>query len=227
MRKIDKQGQSPKCLTDWIPRKEKSGKATYSEFKKSRGSKELRQELAQEQSELCAYTGAKLYDGNALTEHIYPRSWTKQALGKAYGRRADKDLDYYNLIAALDYNVSESEKFGAHAKANDYDAQLFVSPLVASCEQAFTYNEFGGITGNSYEANYTMMLLRLWHPTLANERLGAIQAYFPNPDDEEFPFPTFERIKEISETIMQPDADGKLKPYCFVIKAVADSYLKP
>ncbi|WP_210521329.1 hypothetical protein [Hymenobacter terricola] len=225
MRKIDKITSLPECLTKWIARKQPSGKAKYKEFKGTTCAIEFRQVLIDEQFGLCAYTGSRIENGaNALTEHIYPRAWTEKELGSDYGKKADKDLDYQNMLAALNAKSSKDETYGAHAKDDDYDEQLFVSPLDIVCESAFIYEENGKIAWHDGKGEYTVNLLKLWHPTLIKERAGAIKAYFPNPEDEDFPFPSLEEIKTIAKTIMNP-VDGRLAPFCFVIKAVAESYL--
>ncbi|GAA4355947.1 hypothetical protein GCM10023185_19280 [Hymenobacter saemangeumensis] len=227
MRKIDKISAAPSCLADWVVRKEKSGKAKYKEFKGTECAKEFRQVLLEEQFGLCAYTGSKIQNGtNALTEHIYPCSKVKSDLGTSYGRKAGRDLDYHNMLAALDAKSSKEETYGAHAKEDNYDELLFVSPLDIACESAFVYEENGKIKWHDDKGEYTANLLKLWHETLQRERRGAIQEYFPDPNDPYGVFPTFDEIKNISQTIMQP-VNGVLPRFCFVIKAVADSYLAP
>lgn len=194
---------------------------------------QLRGELIAEQYGLCAYTGVAidarlvgLHETDlafqAHIEHVKPRSVCEKELvarGGTYGRDLCEDMDFRNLVAALDVipsRRSRSEFFGAAAHKDDL---LPVTPLQANCQSRFRYDAYGKVQGLDVDATQTIELLNLNHRTLQGWRRSAIGGFFPT--DIEF---TREEIEAIMAA-MDRSADGELPEFCFCIWDVAQSLL--
>ena len=153
---------------------------------------ELRRLLICEQKGLCAYCGVALdtrlyahqpnqptHSFQAHIEHLKPQSQCKaelEARGAVLGRDLGEDMAYANLVAALEVSGIRTEQFGASHRR---DKHLPVKPTERSCEQAFLYLEDGAVVGASHEAQQTIQVLNLDHPTLRAWRRAAIEAWLP------------------------------------------------
>lgn len=116
---------------------------TYREFPNKSA---LREALTNEQYGLCGYTGTPVDDriaqyrpGNSGTsfsnhiEHLKCQQACRTevvARGEEYGRVVADDLNYQNMIAALEVRGAEVEHFGAVAKAAQ---TLPVLPIHEGC----------------------------------------------------------------------------------------------
>ncbi|WP_320043309.1 retron system putative HNH endonuclease [uncultured Desulfobacter sp.] len=138
------------------------------------GRKEMtRSLLLEEQWGLCAYTEVALYDFRygCHIEHIEPKS-----LNPA------RTFDYQNVVvSALDSDslsqFAKADRFGGHFKGNDYDPDMFISPLMPDCHRYFEYLSSGRVepaqnlsVEDRSRANYTINLLNLNAPFLVNSR---------------------------------------------------------
>jgi len=230
MRHITK-GAEPASIRDWKAVQIPVG--LNLDYRNFNSKPQLRSELVAEQWGLCAYTGAPiddrlsgLHDENlafqAHIEHVKPRAVCEAELvarGGVYGRELCEDLDFRNLVAALEVKrkpPSKSEIFGAASHGNKL---LPVTPLQPNCQQRFRYDEYGKVKGLDDQASHTVDLLKLSHRTLEGWRRGAMSAFF-SPDIEL----TREDIEAIISRMENP-ADGKLPEFCFCILSVAQLLL--
>ncbi len=231
MRHIVKSADPPASIREWLDVQQPVGlNLDYRNFNEKPA---LRHELIAEQYGLCAYTGtpiddrlAQFEDANlafqAHIEHIKPRSICKaelEARGGVYGRELCEDMDYHNLVAALEVKgkpPARSEMFGAVAHENEL---LPVTPLQAGCEERFQYDENGGIHGLDDPALRTIGLLKLDHPTLKSWRRGAIAGFFPT-DLELTPI----EVGTLMERLAVPN-DGRLPEFSFCVISYASSRL--
>jgi hypothetical protein len=227
-------GDVPTCLQDWINEQlamEEVVNVTYAQFPSK---KQLLGELTDEQFGLCGYTGAPIDEvrvsglKNSTTsqasfqnhiEHLKSQAVCKQearTAGLTYGRVLGDDLNYHNMIAALEVKGSEGEQFGAVIKK---DKILPILPTVPECHDHFIYREDGGIDGRTEAGSEAISLLRIDHPTLCGWRVSAIDEWLA--DD------ILQSREDILEVIgaLRMAIDGKLPEFSFVIEAVASRYL--
>jgi hypothetical protein len=233
MRRIIKQ-QVPECLAEFINGQlliePEPVNLTYGAF---RDKKALQAILTAEQFGICGYTGSPIDDqrisnlkaekgDGAFSNHIEHLKSQKlcreelRAAGKVFGRDFAQDLDYNNLIAALEVRGAETEQFGAVAKADQLPPVLPVEP---GCDQRFEFREDGVVEGRDGPAADFVELLLLNHDTLKGWRKQAIDAWL-DPQVIQ----SAEDFKEVLVAVTTPK-DGLLPEFAFAIEGVARSYL--
>ena len=195
MRRIVK-NQTPDCLRTFIERQLAIDpgpvNVTYDDF---RAKADLLAILTAEQFGLCGYTGVpvderisnlKSPSGQATfrnhIEHLKCQVTCKRELadrGGEYGRDLCGDLNYFNMIAAVEVRGAESEHFGAVKKR---DLPLPVLPTQEKCDEYFKFREVdGGIEGLNEDAGQSIGVLCLGHDTLNGWRKLAVDAWLdPN-----------------------------------------------
>lgn len=193
---------------------------------------ELLKELCTEQFHLCGYTGTPL-DAERLRVRQSPQGITlhahvehmkaqaacireQRARGEDPGTVPGEDVDYRNVIAALEVKGAEAERFGATVRRLDV---VPVPPVDPVCESRFQYHDTGGISADSADAKATIADLRLNHPTLNDWRQGAIDAFLP--EREQTPAP---QLQSIITAMTQPE-NGTLREFAFVIAQIAQRFL--
>ena len=226
--------EAPACLRDWINAQlgmEVPVNMTYDAFPCN---KELLGELTDEQFGLCGYTGAPVDKarvsglknstdsqasfGNHI-EHLKSQAVCKQEVrsaGQTYGSVLGDDLNYHNMIAALEVKGSEDEQFGAVIKKSK---SLPVLPTSSQCHDHFGYREDGGVDGRTEAGSTAISILKLDHPTLCGWRQNAIDVWL----DEEI-LQTREDVAAVISAI-QTVVDDRLPEFSFVIEAIALRYL--
>jgi len=233
MRRIEK-NRTPDCLQTFIDGQlaiePEPINVTYKDF---RSKPELLAILTAEQFGLCGYTGAPVDErisrlqspsGEAIfrnhIEHMKSQTTCRKELadcGSVFGRDLCDDLNYFNLIAAVEVRGAESEHFGAVAKK---DLALPVLPNQEKCDEYFTFREVdGGIDGLNDEAKQSIKVLQLNHDTLKGWRKSAVDAWL----DPEV-IRTRQDFEEVAHA-MEKAVEGKLPEYAFVIGAIAKEYL--
>jgi len=227
--------QCPECLQNFIDAQlaiePDPVNVTYSSFPDK---PRLLDELTREQYGLCGYTGAPVDAGRisrlqgssasqvrfrSHAEHLKCQDICKQEVvsaGKVHGSVVGDDLNYQNMIAALEVNGSEVEQFGAAIKKNH---SLPVLPTHANCQDHFSYRSDGGVDGSTVDGGTTAKTLKLDHKTLRDWRASAIEAWLP---DE-----IIESKKDLIDIIdsLRQAVNGNLPEYAFIIEAIALRYL--
>jgi hypothetical protein len=224
----------PACLQNWVDAQlamEETVNVTYAAFPSG---KQLLEELTDEQFGLCGYTGAPVDEGRVSSlkisaaspapfgnhiEHLKSQAVCKKEVrsaGLTYRRVLGDDLNYHNMIAALEVKGSEVEQFGAAIKK---DKILPIFPTDPECHDHFSYREDGGVDGRTEAGSEAISLLRLDHQTLCGWRVSAINEWL---DDDILQ--SREDIHEII-TALRMAIDGKLPEFSFVIDAIASGYL--
>ena len=184
MRRIGK-GGTPQCLQDFID--EQVGinpEPVNLSYPNIPDKPTLLAILTSEQQGLCGYTGApvddripNLQDGyfdvrfSNHIEHLKCQQTCREevvARGEEYGRVIGDDLEYRNMIAALDVRGARVEQFGAVKKANQL---LPVLPTHEGCSNCFAFHEGdGGVEGLNANASVPILtkvsqracVLRFW-----------------------------------------------------------------
>ena len=110
---------------------------------------DLKQHMLGVQKNICAYCCAQINNiSKSHNEHIKPQDFFPNL-----------SMEYGNLIVSCTTQGEEST-CGMH-KDNDYDEQLFVSPLSEDCEKHFRFELNGKVTGTSEAGKYTIEILNL------------------------------------------------------------------
>ena len=190
--------------------------------------------MTDEQFGLCGYTGAPVDEERVSglknstaspasfkshIEHLKSQAVCKQEVrtaGLTYGRVLGDDLNYHNMITALEVKGSEGEQFGAVIKK---DKILPILPTDPECHDHFIYREDGGVDGRTEAGSEAISLLRLDHQTLCGWRGSAINEWL-----EDDILQSRENILEIIRALRMA-IDGKLPEFSFIIEAVASGYL--
>lgn len=227
--------EAPACLRDWINTQlgmEVPVNVTYDAFPCK---KELLGELTNEQHSLCGYTGAPVDKGRVSglknstdssacfrnhIEHLKSQEDCKlkvRSAGQSYGSCLGDDLNYHNMIAALEVKGSEGEQFGAVIKKNK---TLPVLPTSSTCHDHFSYREDGGVDGRTEAGSAAISILKLDHPTLCGWRQNAIDVWL----DAEIlqSREDFDAVISAIRTVV----DDRLPEFAFVIEAIALRYLE-
>ena len=199
----------------------------------------LRDELVEEQFGLCAYTGMPVDEKRLGSfseanlsyachiEHMKPRKVCEEECvathgPDSYGAVVCEDMDYHNLVAAIEVKrkpPAKCEIFGAAAHGHDL---LPVLPTQPDCELKFHYDELGGVdpqAADDFDTEATIELLKLRHTSLSDYRRAAIQTFFPV--DLQIDRDDLERI--IEKTTLP--ASGRLPEFGFCIASYARSLL--
>jgi len=237
MRKIRKQESSPGCLREFIEIQQQSGPPVvnlcYPEFKNP-GKRQLLELLIQEQYGICGYTGApvderieSLQIPNTVAaysnhiEHLKCQKVCRAELieaGLEYGCDLCDDLEYQNMISALEVRGVKQEHFGAVYKG---DNELCVWPTHEGCEERFRFHEADGrASGLDTGASAAVDVLHLNHDTLKGWRKAAIDGFL----DPEVVV-TREDLEAVVHAVETPEND-KLPEFSFVIASVARQYLE-
>jgi len=227
----------PLDLSNWISAQESQADTanypvTYEEFGRSGFKPSVRQCLEAEQFGLCGYTCELLQEATrrpnteSHIEHIKPVKVCKTEAGVAYGSIAFDDLNYFNIIAATYIRASRSEWYGARYKDDTYTPTLFVSPLIATCEQKFRYLVTGDIqpmVSSDSDAIETIRQLKLDHPTLVSARKAEISVHLKSPDATSYSVTELQKIIDDMKTV---DANGRLPNFSFIIQQIAEAFLQ-
>jgi len=262
MRWIQKQTGQPACIEEFVanqtaargndPNGWELFPIDYGSF--TRGPALLRL-LICEQHGLCAYTGAAIDDSRlvkrrpmsaipprddywfkAHIEHLKSQRQCHEELAGAHGmvgRDRGADIDYHNVVAAIDVAGTESEHFGATSRK---DLPVPVWPTKQECETAFVFFLDGTLRGGNAGARDTIDKLRLHHRTLNDWRAKEIDDWFALPSAESLPdnqgydagSDNLPRPEELPKerllqiiSIMESPEDEKLPEFAFVIAQIA------
>lgn len=130
------------------------------------GWRELREQLVDEQNELCGYCCGNITENDSHIEHL-----------KCKDMHKDLSLKYYNLIASC----NEDTTCGMAKKNDDSD---IVFPTDDDCEQQFEYNYFDGrIIGVTDKAARTIEILNLNSYSLKEARRAILKQACCYPSD--------------------------------------------
>lgn len=114
----------------------------------------LKEALMQEQKYVCCYCCTRLTMKKSHIEHFRPKNKEEYM---------HLSLDYGNLFASCQGEKQLRNNCG-HAKKNQFDENLMISPLDENCEQHFVYQIDGMIEPADPEdeaAKYTIHVLAL------------------------------------------------------------------
>jgi uncharacterized protein (TIGR02646 family) len=168
MRHIPK-GKEPKSFSEWKGMANEDWTPTFENLQNPQ-KKELHLALLSEQGFTCCYCGREVDAQSSHIEHFRPKS------SPTYRNLA---LAYENLFASCQREVlAETPLVCGNSKADDFDEALFLSPLLPTIEQRFSYTDTGEVLPKDPQAEAMTGALGLNHPFLRSRRGDAIRAVF-------------------------------------------------
>ncbi|MDN3605851.1 retron system putative HNH endonuclease [Kaistella yonginensis] len=195
-------------------------------YDKSLGAAEripIKNALLKEQGFICAYTLKRIELDSCHIEHLKPEELCRKHLEE--GIETVSDLDYSNMVACYPKDapkgVAKQKYFGA-IKKDDYwsnDGKDYILPLHPNCENHFTYNKKGEVTGNTANGKNTIELLALDHKQLVYDRKRTIDNFIGVKD----PIKKAKTIQALSE--IDKLQNGKFVEYCIPIKHALKEHL--
>jgi uncharacterized protein (TIGR02646 family) len=223
MKRIEK-SSSPKELTQWVKQqpthKGKKVNCRYGDLT-TEVKTIVKQRLLEDQGYLCCYTGIRISEATSHIEHFKPQSECNKDDENKY-----EDVDYNNLFAAYpdkDYETKYGAcSYGAHARTNWYDEDLFVSPLSPQCEAVFKFTFKGAIQSvpDNLAAQTTINRLNLAHDSLTEMRQQAIDEFLFESEI------SLKKAQELLEKIYDRNMKGQFRPFCFVLQQACEEYIR-
>ena len=221
MKKIIKQGE-PKELIDFkLNNRDTPGKIDYT----SLGARErvpIKAALLSEQGYLCAYTMKRISNNSSHIEHIKPESLCRKH--KEEGIDTVSDLDYSNMLACFPSDrVKSKMPYGAHKKDNWWkeDGRGFISPLIVNCEDHFSFDMKGKISGKTDSGKETINILKLDHKILTEDRKRAIDAFIYDKNQKSI---SISKAQTAIGEITKMHGD-KYPEYCVCIRFALQEYV--
>ena len=175
---------------------------SYFDLNKSENQSEkriLKSSLIEEQGHICCYCCKPISTENSHIEHIRP---------KERDEYRELSLEYENLLASCQGYNDREENCG-HSKENEFDEELFISPLDKDCESYFEFSSRGkikAVDGNQ-RAVYTIDKLNLDTGALNAAREAAMWESGAMQDITE------ERCLFLLDKYERADKDGKYAGY--------------
>ena len=173
----------------------------------------LHQALLDEQGQLCCYCGRSITLTDSHIEHFRPQE-----------QREDLALDFDNLLASC---IRETEP-GAplhcgHAKGQNFDEAMHLSPHDPACERRFGYLLNGTISPKDEGASYMTALLKLDIEFLRNRRGEALARVF---DAEFIGSATVDELNTLARVNRLPDEKGTHESFGHVVARFAEQLLE-
>ncbi len=135
MKYIHKNGE-PQSFTDWKQLANEDWQPSWLNFQEPQKS-EVKNSLLEEQGSICCYCEKDIQNTESHIEHIKPRSNPDYC---------GAELEYGNLLCSC----GPSQKKGAPSHCGDkkgdwFNEHDFITPLVLTCEDRFSYTAHGEI----------------------------------------------------------------------------------
>lgn len=177
----------------------------------------IKRALLEDQGYICCYTGHSIEMETSHIEHVKPQSVCREE-----GNFLDT-LSYNNMLAAYPhtprgYLGEKGCEYGAQVRGN---LLLLITPLMADCEQHFRFLPSGHIEAAEQldnDAVLTIQRLKLDNGRLIDIRKAVISETFTllrqaatSKSD------LVQLLERLVDTVYNPDAEGRLRPFCFVI----------
>lgn len=195
-----------KANADWAPK--------YVDLQKPE-KQDLHLALLSEQGWVCCYCGRSVSMIDSHIEHFRPQ-----------GQRADLVLTYENLLASCIRETSPGMPLHCgHAKGDNFDEALHLSPLDPACENYFAYTLQGEVIATDpldERAGYMLGLLRLNIAFLRNRREEVIRRTF---DADFLGSVNAAELQVLREAFRIPDADGQVQGFGHVLARYSEQRL--
>lgn len=180
----------------------------------------LKHQMMEEQGGICCYCGLKIaFDGlrKPSVEHLIPKGTYRELVGEYKNLLLSCSLTTEEKSDIEDGNAIEADV--QHCDDTKGDQQLNHTPLQLDCYDYFVYDINGHVAGRNVDSNTDIETLNLDCRALVDRRNAALSILF----DENGDFLSDRELQQIASTIMDRDADGNFREFCFVIKSVIDN----
>ena len=207
-------GEPPASFEEWKAKANEDWQPAYDSFPNPQKS-ELHDALLRDQGWVCCYCGCEISQADSHIEHFRPQS-----------KYPDQALSFGNLFASCLRDVDPGSPLHCgHAKDNDFDEVLCVSPLEDRCEQRFTYKWDGHVEPASGDANaeYMCGLLKLDIAFLCNRRKEVLQRIFGH---EFLSTVTDAELSQLRDAFRRRDTRGHLPSFGHVVARYAEQLLR-
>lgn len=208
--------QEPESFAAWKKLANKDWKPSYQDLMNPE-KKELHGSLVAEQGGTCCYCGREIDLADSHVEHFVPQA-----------SAPDQALDYENLHASCIRERSPNLPLHCgHAKEEELDQALCISPLDPTCEQRFKYALDGAVLAADpadESAAYMIKLLQLGIPSLRNRRQAVLEGVFDNAFLESATSAELETIRTVYRT---RDNAGHFADFAHVVARFAEQLAQP
>lgn len=178
----------------------------------------VRGRMLKEQGALCAYTMAPIgrdAGDDFHLEHIQPQSL-----------HPNRALEYRNMVLCAPGPDDRDCQWGAVKKGGaDVSDVNFVSPLNRSCELRLKFGSYGSVRATDDQDRATLStieLLALNHKSLVDACSSALSAMGLSAKARG-PL-SAAQAERLALTVVIPDRDGRIAPYCIAIKQAAERF---
>lgn len=182
---------------------------------------DMKKQLMTEQGGICCYCGLKISfdnDRKATVEHLSPKC-NRVLVG-----------EYRNLLLCCSLTQDEENdiKTGVaidtdvmHCDDTKKNSTLHYTPLQSNCDTRFSYDLVGHVHETDTNSKDDIEVLNLDCQALVDRRKNAMNILY----DEQGNILPDADLRRISASILNPQIDGSLREFCFVIKNVIDHIL--
>ncbi len=211
MRRVFKASE-PEAFTAWKALANDDWQPGYGDLQNPE-KRSLHDALLNEQGGMCCYCGRIIALTDSHIEHFRPQE-----------AREVLSLDYNNLHASC---IRETEPGSplhcGHAKGNDFDENLAISPTDEGCEQRFKYSAQDGAIfsedRNDESALYMIKLLKLDIKFLSDRRKEVLKRVF---DNEFLLSASHEDLEKLASAYRQPNVEGQFTDFAHVLSRYAE-----
>ncbi|MDN6884472.1 TIGR02646 family protein [Variovorax sp. CAN2819] len=210
MRYVNKKS-APELFQQWMELENEDWQPSYGDLQNPQ-KHALHESLLSEQGWTCCYCGQSIDFDSSHIEHFRPQE-----------SHENLALHYGNLFVSCGrkFEVTTPSHCG-HAKSNQFDEHLHISPLDQTCETRFLYTLDGQICANDPAdagADYMTSLLKLDIPFLRNRREEVIKRVF---DEDFMSTATNESLLELSRAFRALDKEGRADDLGHVVARFAE-----
>lgn len=207
MKYIIKQ-EEPDSFSEWKALENEDWEPTYDDLS-GREKREVKSALTREQGGICCYCERRLLENDSHIEHCKPQ------------HRDDVDpLDFSNMICSCQNRIKKGEpRHCGNLKDDWFDEDLFITPLLPECEEAFSYSGDGHIvSAHGLESEIqTIKKLGLDLPKLCDLRAQVLSPFLEDDLEEE-------ELKEFVVGYLRKNADGKFNEFWTMINGIFNEH---
>lgn len=163
-------GAVPACLTQWMAQANEDWQPTYENLQNPQ-KHDLHEALLAEQGRVCCYCGRRVSRESSHIEHFKPQQSFPEL-----------SLEYSNLFASCLRQVASTDVLHCgHAKGENFNERLSISPKSEGCESRFLHTLDGRelpADRADDSANYMIQVLNQNAAFLTHRRAEALRGIF-------------------------------------------------
>lgn len=178
--------------------------------------KEVKHQRLKDQGYLCAYTMLPIAMETSHIEHLTPRKTSKDE------GRIQETVEYKNMVACFPREESEGGVgFGA---PNRKDLPCKATPMDPNCERWLRYHRNGKVSAVNPDWKESVdTTLNLNDKALIDRRSDEMDRHGIGLRSS--PPLTIEQARKFKKTVLQPNAKGKLLPFCIALLHAVEDHI--